>query len=319
MFCPLFCLTPEYTFGMIRVIVRLVIISLLASFAAACSRIEGEAPAVSFDREFKALGNSPSLKMTVADSGTGLGHVAIHLKQKDQDVVLADETFDKATAPKTKTYDVGKLMIDKYKIQDGPATLTVVATDHALRHFLKGNQSQATKDFQFSVTPPQLEVLSGQHYINQGGSEFVVYRVSSTAESSGVQVGKRFFPGYPAPGSQNGDKKLYFALFALEYDEPADSDMKVIARDAAGNEVSAGFWHKVFPKKFRSRDIPLEDSFIQKVVPEITSHTPEIRNEGDPVQVFVKINSELRRRNHDADGRRRTDHVGGTLLDAGDA
>ena len=300
MFCPLFCLTPEYTFGMIRVIVRLVIISLLASFAAACSRIEGEAPAVSFDREFKALGNSPSLKMTVADSGTGLGHVAIHLKQKDQDVVLADETFDKATAPKTKTYDVGKLMIDKYKIQDGPATLTVVATDHALRHFLKGNQSQATKDFQFSVTPPQLEVLSGQHYINQGGSEFVVYRVSSTAESSGVQVGKRFFPGYPAPGSQNGDKKLYFALFALEYDEPADSDMKVIARDAAGNEVSAGFWHKVFPKKFRSRDIPLEDSFIQKVVPEITSHTPEIRNEGDPVQVFVKINSELRRRNHEA-------------------
>jgi hypothetical protein len=108
--------------------------------------------------------------MTVADSGTGLGHITIHLKQKDQDVVLADETFDKATAPKTKTYDVGKLMVDKYKIQDGPATLTVVATDHALRHFLKGNQAQATKDFQFSVTPPQLEVLSGQHYINQGGS-----------------------------------------------------------------------------------------------------------------------------------------------------
>jgi murein DD-endopeptidase MepM/ murein hydrolase activator NlpD len=117
---------------------------------------------------------------------------------------------------------------------------------------------------------------------------------------SGVQVGKRFFPGYPAPGSQGGDRKLYFALFALQYDEPQDTDMKVIARDAAGNEVSAGFWHKVFPKKFRSRDIPLEDSFIQKVVPEITSHTPDIRNEGDPVQVFVKINSELRRRNHEA-------------------
>jgi murein DD-endopeptidase MepM/ murein hydrolase activator NlpD len=145
-----------------------------------------------------------------------------------------------------------------------------------------------------------LEVISGQHYINQGGSEFVVYRVSSNVESSGVQVGKHFFPGYPAPGSQSGDRKLYFALFALQYDEPVDTDMKVIARDAAGNEVSAGFWHKVFPKKFRSRDIPLEDSFIQKVVPEITSHTPDIKNEGDPVVVFVKINSELRRRNHEA-------------------
>ena len=112
---------------MIRVIPRLVIVVLLASFAVACSRIEGEAPVVSFDREFKALGNSPALTMTVADSGTGLGHIAIHLKQKDQDVVLVDDTFDKAAAPKTKTYDVGKLMVDKYKIQDGPATLTVLA------------------------------------------------------------------------------------------------------------------------------------------------------------------------------------------------
>jgi len=285
---------------MIRVIVRLVLFLLLTTFAVACSRTEGEAPAVSFDRDFKALGNSPSLKLTVADSGTGLSHVTIHLKQKDQDVVLADETFEKASAPKTKTYDVGKLMVDKTKIQDGAATLTVVATDQALRNYLKGNQTQIAKDFQFSVTPPQLEVLSGQHYINQGGSECVLYRVSSNVEVSGVQVGKRFFPGYPVPGSQSGDKKLYFALFALQYDEPVDADMKVIARDAAGNEVSAGFWHKVFPKKFRSRDIPLEDSFIQKVVPEITSHTPDIKNEGDPVGVFVKINSELRRRNHEA-------------------
>src|SRR6516162_268237 len=145
---------------MMRVLVRLVILVLVAFFAVACSRIEGDAPVVSFDREFKALGNSPSLQMTVADSGTGLGHVAIHLKQKDQDVVLADETFDRKSSPKTKTYDIGKLMVDKYKIQDGPATLTVVATDHALRNFLKGNQAQATKDFQFSVTPPQLEVVS---------------------------------------------------------------------------------------------------------------------------------------------------------------
>ena len=177
---------------MIRVIVRLVIFVLLATFAVACSRTEGEAPAVSFDREFKALGNSPSLKMTVADSGTGLGHVTIHLKQKDQDMVLADESFDRAAAPKTKIYDVGKLMVAKYKMQDGPATLTVVATDHALRNFLKGNQAQATKDFQFSLAPPQLEVFSGQHYINQGGSECVVYRramPSNSTSNSKVELG----------------------------------------------------------------------------------------------------------------------------------
>jgi len=285
---------------MTRFIVRLGFYILGITVLAGCSRIEGDAPTVSFDRDFKALGSAPALTLTVGDSGTGLSHVTIHLKQKDQDVVLLDESFEKAAAPKTKTYEVGQLMAAKSKIQDGPATLTVAATDHALRNYLKGNQTQLAKDFQFSVTPPQLEVLSGQHYINQGGSECVVYRVSANVEVSGVQVGKRFFPGYPAPVAQSGDKKLYFALFALQYDEPADTDMKVIARDAVGNEVSAGFWHKVFPKKFRSRDITLDDAFIQKVVPEITSHTPGIKNEGDPVQVFVKINSELRRQNHQA-------------------
>jgi len=98
---------------------------------------------------------------------------------------------------------------------------------------------------------------------------------------------------------KGSDKNLRFALFALEYDWPADAPMKVIGRDGAGNEVSAGFWHKVFPKKFRSRDIPLEDSFVQKVVPEIISHTPEFKDQGDPVKTFVQINSNLRKKNHE--------------------
>ena len=294
-------------------LVRLALLVPVTILLVACSRTEGTPPSVSFDRDFKALGSAPALTLNVGDEGMGLAQVTIRLKQKDQDVVLLDESFDKASAPKTKTYEIGKLMAAKFKIQDGPASLSVVARDHALRNYLKGNQTQIAKDFQFSITPPQLEVLTGQHYINQGGSECVVYRVSANVEVSGVQVGKRFFPGYPAPGAQNGDKKLYFALFALQYDEPQDTDMKVIARDGAGNEVSAGFWHKVFPKKFRSRDIPLDDAFIQKVVPEITSHTPDIRNEGDPVQVFVKINSELRRRNHEAIAKFAT-QSGGTFL-----
>lgn len=283
--------------------IRVAPLLLLVALITACSRMEGQPPSATFDHDFKTLGRTPALNLTVTDADTGLRHVAIHVKQKDQDVVLAEDSFDKASAPKTKTYDVGKLIADKFKMTDGPATLSVDATDHAMRNYLRGNVAAVTKDFQFNVTPPQLEVLSGQHYINQGGSECVVYRVSPNVEVSGVQVGQRFFPGYPVPPTAGApatpDKKLYFALFALQYDEPVDSPMKVIARDGAGNEVSAEFWHKVFAKKFRSREMPLEDSFVQKVVPEITSHTPEIKNEGDPVQVFVKINSELRRKDHE--------------------
>jgi murein DD-endopeptidase MepM/ murein hydrolase activator NlpD len=110
-------------------------------------------------------------------------------------------------------------------------------------------------------------------------------------------VGSRLFPGYPVNGS--ADKNLRFALFAHQYDWPADTAMTVVATDAAGNEVTAGFWHKVFPKNFRSRDIPLDDSFVKKVVPEILSRTPDIKDQGDPVQTFVEINNNLRRRNHE--------------------
>src|SRR6185369_318324 len=47
------------------------------------------------------------------------------------------------------------------------------------------------------------------------------------------------------------------------------------------------------------RDIPLEDSLVQKVVPEIMGHTPELKDQGDPVKNFVEINNNLRRKNHE--------------------
>jgi murein DD-endopeptidase MepM/ murein hydrolase activator NlpD len=274
------------------VVVLLILIGLGLTYR----RWEGQPPRVMFDHDFNALGHSPSLNVTVEDPETGLKHVTIRLKQKDQDVVLADESFARSAAAKSKSYDVGKLIADKYKPDSGPATLSVEADDYSLRNFLRGNRADLHKDFAFHLQPPRLEVLSGQHYINQGGSECVVYRVSDEAESSGVQVGPNFFPGYPLQGV---DKNLRFALFALEYDLPADTPMKVVARDAAGNEATAEFWHKVFPKKFRTRDLPLEDSFVAKVVPEIMAHTHEIKDQGDPVKNFVEINSHLRRLNHE--------------------
>jgi len=272
-----------------------IVLVLLATLALTFKRWEGQPPRIAFDREFNALGRSPNLNLVVQDPETGLRHVTIRLSQNDQEILLVDESFDRAGAEKSRAYDVGKLIGEKYKVQAGPASLDVVAEDYALRRFLRGNRSDVTKAFVFHVEPPRLEVISGQHYINQGGSECVVYRVSDDAEISGVQVGMKFFPGYPAAG----DKNLRFALFALEYDWPADTPMKVVARNAAGNEATAEFWHKVFPKKFRSRELPLEDSLVHKVVPEIMAHTHEIQDQTDPVKTFVEINSRLRRLNHE--------------------
>jgi murein DD-endopeptidase MepM/ murein hydrolase activator NlpD len=271
-------------------IVLVVIIVALAAYT--FRRWEGTPPEVKFDRDFKALGKNPAVNVTVSDAGTGLDRVTVRLKQKSQDVVLVDETLQQVPS---KTYDLGKLLTEKAKLEDGPATFTVSAVDHALLRFFHGNQAEAQREFTFDVTPPTLEVFSAQHYINQGGSECVVYRVSDDVEVSGVQAGPHFFPGYPIKES---DPRVRFALFALAYDLPADTVAQVVARDAAGNEVKAGFWQKVFPHKFRSRDIPVDDAFFKKVIPEILSHTSSIKDTGDLAKVFVDINTNLRRENH---------------------
>ena len=204
--------------------------------------------------------------------------------------MLAEDSFD--GTEKSRTYDLGQVIKANTQIKEGPATLTVSATDHSLRNFTGGNQTEFTKGFTFDLNPPRVEVLSTQHYINQGGSECVVYRVSEDAEISGVQVGPHFFPGVP-------HKDARFALFAFAYDLPADTIVRVVARDAAGNEAIAGIQQKVFPKAFRSREIVLDDAFLNKVVPEIMSNTPSIQDQGDIIKNYVEINSKLRRENHD--------------------
>jgi murein DD-endopeptidase MepM/ murein hydrolase activator NlpD len=272
------------------VLVVLVLAGLLVFVGVTYNRWESQPPQITFDKAFTSLGRTPALQVKVEDAGTGLRQVSIHLKQKEKDTILADDSFARGGAEKSRVYDLGKLMAGK--VEEGPAVLEIHAKDHAL---IRGNQADTVQSFAFDISPPQLEVFSGQHYINQGGSECVVYRVSEDVQVSGVQVGPMFFPGYPADPA---NPRLRFALFALKYDLPADTQARVIARDAAGNEVTSGFWQKVFPKKFRSRDIPLDDAFMQKVIPEILSRTPSIKQQDDLVKTFVEVNSKIRQQNH---------------------
>jgi len=285
------------------VLLILFVLMLIVGFTVSFKHWEGQPPTVRFDREFKSLGRKPALSLQIEDAGNGLSKIAVSLKQKDQWVPLVEQsypgpslvTFWRTGGQKSATIDLGKLIAEKYKVQDGPASLMITASDHSWRVFFGGNQTQQQRDFVFDIYPPRLEVLSSQHYINQGGSECVVYRVSPDAEVSGVQAGPNFFPGYPA----GGDPNLRFALFAFAYNIPDNSPLKVVARDGAGNEAVAGFWHKLFPKKFRSRQIPLDDGFLQKVVPEVVSHSPSIQDQGELIKTFLEINSKLRRVNHD--------------------
>jgi murein DD-endopeptidase MepM/ murein hydrolase activator NlpD len=287
----------------LAVLLLLVVILGAALIMLTYTRWEGRAPQLTFDHDFKALGRHPALNLKVEDAETGIHRLSVQLRQKDQQATLVDEKlpgpsvfrFWASGSIKVRQIDLGTLISTNFKAQEGPATLAITVSDHSLRNFFRGNRVELQKEFVFDLYPPRLEVLSSQHYINQGGSECVVYKVSPNAEVSGVQAGPYFFPGFVVGTADPG---LRFSLFAFAYNIPTDSALKVIARDAAGNEAVAGFWNKLFPKKFRSRDIQLEDGFLQKVVPEIVSRTPNVRDQGDLLRTFLDINSNLRKANH---------------------
>ena len=67
---------------------------------------------------------------------------------------------------------------------------------------------------------------------------------------------------------------------------PAETKPLIFARDEAGNEATAPFWYRLFPKKFRTRDFVVTDDFIGKVTRELGSSD------------FLRINRDLRRQNN---------------------
>ena len=190
---------------------------------------------------------------------------------------------------------------DLPQLEAGPATVIVTASRPVLRG-LRTTSSRATRDLQVRLDPPRISVVSTHHYINLGGSEMVVYRVTPPDAESGMRVGAFTYPGFPASGAGvTGDPSLRVVFFALLYDQPVDAPMALYAKDSAGNEASAQFEHRVFPKVFRHSRIELDDAFLARVVPAILAQSPELElpepSSGDLLPAFLKINGDLRRMN----------------------
>ncbi len=180
-------------------------------------------------------------------------------------------------------------------LKQGELEIQITAVDQA-NIFIFDHSTSSQRNLRYDSHPPQLAVLSQQHYIRQGGSEAILYRISPDAKASGVLVGGNSFTGYPAPGAP-ADNRI--CIFALSYDQPVDTPMFLWAEDQAGNRAQINFWKKVFPTAFRKREMPIADSFMQAVVPEILAHTDEISEKPSLIESYLEINRKLRKLNND--------------------
>jgi murein DD-endopeptidase MepM/ murein hydrolase activator NlpD len=281
----------------------LVILAGLAFGAAYYYAGTVDGPAITINQP-PVIGQGGTLDVSVDAPGAELTALNIQVEQKGRTFPVLDLASASADALVKDgdrvrvTRPIGKKALPD--LVSGPATVRVTASRPVFRR-LRQVSSEASKDFQVRLTPPRVAVISTHHYVNQGGAEMVVYRVSPPDAESGVRVGDIAYPGFAASGARMSDPELKVAFFALLYNQAQDTPMEVFARDVAGNEARAQFEHRVFPKKFRNSRIPLDDKFLSRVVPAILQSSPQLQASGnDLLPAFLKINNDLRRMNNDA-------------------
>ena len=251
-------------------------------------------PVVALGSPFKLVGRNAPLAVDVKDAKYGVRALRVSLEQGGKEQVLLDERYD---PPKPEVHFRWTAAQEKaFRLAEGPGRLRIKARNASWGGFFRGRAASIDQDFTARLTPPRLEVLTTQHYVSQGGCDMVVYRVSESATESGVAAGAAFFRGFPLPGAR--DPRARFAIFALPYDAPPSTQVRLRARDEAGNEALANFNVRLLRKEFRSRPLPVDDAFLDKVVPEILSHSPSLGDQGDRVKSYLAINRDLRKANN---------------------
>jgi hypothetical protein len=184
-------------------------------------------------------------------------------------------------------FDAGKTKAPNLK--EGKARLVVEAVSNDFR----GSTDTAAYDMNVVLAAPRVIPDGSQHYINQAGMELVTFTPSGSWSEAGVRVGKYNFRSFPLPG--HPDER--FSMFAYAWDLPPDITPLVYARNSAGTEATAHFWFKLFPKKFRTRDFPIDDALMEKLVNSVDP-TGQLVPGPDLVTRFLKINGEMRAKNN---------------------
>ena len=193
-------------------------------------------------------------------------------------------------------------------LRDGPARLVVSASRDVL-YGVRRVETVETRELPVRLAAPRITVVSRHHYVSLGGAEMVAYRVSPPDAVSGVQVGNRYYPGYPAAGAAGPsaagappvDPALRIAFFALLHDQDITTPIRLVARDPAGNSTAHEFAYQAKTSEFARRRLSVSDAFFKRVVPPILEATPSLTLPvGTPEQrleAFLRINGDVRRAN----------------------
>ncbi|MCK4425419.1 MAG: M23 family metallopeptidase, partial [Deltaproteobacteria bacterium] len=277
------------------------LIVLTALIAAGCFLgyilLEGSPPEMEVVSVPETVGREYILTVKVKDARSGIRSISAVLSQGDMVFELDPKIYkikewwrgsgvkDEAVFWVIKPFELG--------LAEGKAILRITARDSSWRNGLKGNEQIWETEVLIDITPPRIAVKSTVHNIRTGGTGLVSYRVSELPSKTGVWIDERFFPGYPKPG---GAEDMYVAMVAVPFNVNKPKKVLIEAADQAGNVARTGFPHRILRKPPKVDKINITDRFLEQKMPDFMARYPELK--GSPLEVFLEVNRELRRRNN---------------------
>src|SRR5262245_7763235 len=221
-----------------RALLALLLLILIAAGSIFFISRRETAPLVTIEQPGRVIGQNATLAVSAETPDRKFTQFDVTLEQNGQVTKLfsLDGGALVDSGPNTVRYTrpIGRQAIPS--LRSGTAKITVTATRKAFLN-LRTLTTTATKDVQVRLEPPRLAVLSTHHYVNHGGSEMVVYRVTPDDVASGVRVGDVEYLGIPVAGAREAGLRL--AFFALLYDQDLNTPINPFARDVAGNKATA--------------------------------------------------------------------------------
>ena len=282
--------SPRRKLPALGVVAVIVIVGLVAAGVYFRARFETGRPQIQLIPDTDAVGTAP-LEVRVADAGAGLKSVVVTLSAGGTQSTLASDKYPQPVPEKRVSVALAKVA----GVKEGPATLRIVARDASLWNFFRGNETVLEKKLTIDLTPPELQLVADDRYINFGGVGAIAYTASADTATSGVKIGEYFFPGFK--GQIKDHPERFFAFFAHPYNAPAQAKAVLVATDKAGNTREMPLAYELKNVKYRKSTIALSDSFLQnKVMPLL--HDAAAR-QGSPKDVFIAVNKRLRKENED--------------------
>src|ERR1039458_9745872 len=140
-----------------------------------------EAPTILLQTQPKGLGRKSELLVTARDAKHNLKNLSVDVVQNGQVIHQSSLVISARPHRSWKSLSAGPVSATTWNVlvgrevipelKEGRATIRITARNDSWGRFFRGGQSETEIDLPVRFAPPQVEVMSTQHYINQGGCD----------------------------------------------------------------------------------------------------------------------------------------------------